>query len=166
MTDKLYPTRPFPPPPLRPLRPLRPARPIRFAIFPLSPFFTGAMDYLSSSQRPPSSEPASRAKTGPPAAAPFLGKALKRDISLSPSSLLSASLLSPSETVTFYPSTGPRLLLPFISFFNSRLYSIPSLYPCVLFPSVDVCHHRYLPFQPMGQKRAAEEYFQTAEANG
>jgi hypothetical protein len=36
----------------------------------------------------------------------------------------------------------------------------------VVFPSVDVCHHHYLPFQLTGQKRTAEEYFQTAEANG
>lgn len=36
----------------------------------------------------------------------------------------------------------------------------------MLFPSANVCHYRYLPFQPMAKKRTAEEYHQTAEANG
>jgi hypothetical protein len=35
-----------------------------------------------------------------------------------------------------------------------------------VFPSVGVCYYRYLAFQPMGQKRTAEQYFETAEANG
>jgi hypothetical protein len=42
---------------------------------------------------------------------------------------------------------------------------ILSLYPYVLFPSIDVYYYRYLPFQPMAKKRTAEEYHQTTKAN-